>query len=245
VNRVAICHNKNEHTGEVGHFYERDGVLYPSVTTILSAESPPESRVVIERWKKRTKNWKTVQKNSQVVGTVSHFRVLNGLSDMTLELPDIPMSEYPRDLGKFVDIVEYLWNASGMPERLGYPRYIESTLISDRYMFAGKPDLRCPIKNDDGEFELAIVDLKTSPQVYDSHIYQLAAYGIMMEESPEHQQFPEAGYVVNLCPYKAKNPHYIPQVSRFESSALRDYSIRFIQMAENYHERVTSRAQEH
>jgi len=234
---MTVCHGSNPYTGETGHFYERDGVYYPSVTTILDAESPPEETAVIERWKRRTKNWRAIQKKSQIVGTMGHFRVLNSLADKTIELPDIPVSEYPDDLLYLTDVMECMWNQSGLSARLKYPRRIETTLISDNYRFAGKPDLRAPVVCEDGVTRLAIIDLKTSPRVYDSYIYQLAAYGLMMEESPVHGTFPEIGMVINLCPYEDKNPGLEPKIREFTQGTLLNYADKFKTMAETYHAR--------
>lgn len=234
---MVICRSSNPNTGESGHFYERDSVFYPSVTTILSAEMPVEKRAGLERWKKRTKNWKEITRKSQIVGTIGHFRILNSLSDMTIEIPDIPVDEYPDDLEDLLDVVDYLWAKSDFASRIGHPRKIESTLISDRYKFAGKPDLRCPVKNEQGRYELAVIDLKTSAHVREEYLYQLAAYGLMMEESKEHGRFPDRGIVINLSPYEDKNRYMEPKVSEYQKSVLLKYAEEFIVMAENYHAR--------
>ncbi len=232
---MVVCHSSNPKTGETGHFYERDGAFYPSVTTILEAESPPND--AIDRWKKRNKNWKELQRKSQIVGTIGHFRILNRLSDRTIEIPEIGVHEFPDDLEDLLDVVDYLWNESGFANRIGYPRKIESTLISNKYRFAGKPDLRCPIKGEDGRTLLAVVDLKTSNAVYDNYLYQLAAYGIMMEESPEHKRFPDVGVIINLSPYEDKNPYMESRVSEFPKAKLLKYAAEFITMVGNYHAR--------
>lgn len=234
---MVICRSSNPATGETGHFYERDGTLYPSVTTILDAEMPAEKREGLDRWRRRTKNWREIQKKSQIVGTVGHFRVLNSLADRTIELPEIPVDEYPPDLGELVEIVSYLWDRSGFAARVGYPRKIETTLISDRYQFAGKPDLRCPLMGDDGKVRLAVVDLKTSPVVREEYLFQLAAYGLMMQESPDHNRFPDVGVIVNLCPFTDKNPYLEPAATEFKQSVLLEYAAKFIEMTENYHAR--------
>ena len=234
---MVICHSNNPNTGEVGHFYERDGILYPSVTTILESEIPKGKNDPVERWKRRNKNWKELQRRSQIVGTIGHFRILNRLSDRTIEIPEIGVHEFPDDLEDLLDIVDFLWDESGFATRIGHPRKIESTLISHTHKFAGKPDLRCPIKCDDGHTRLAVVDLKTSNAVYDKYIYQLAAYGLMMEESPEHNRFPDVGIVINLSPYEDKNPHMVPKVTEFPKAKLLKYAAEFAEMAKNYHAR--------
>jgi hypothetical protein len=234
---VVICHSSNPKTGETGHFYERDGVFYPSVTTILEAESPEDSGGPIAKWKRRNKNWRELQKRSQIVGTIGHFRILNSLADMTIEIPDIPVHEFPEGLEDWLDIVDYLWASSNFEARIGYPRQIETTLVSNRYKFAGKPDLRCPVMGADGTQRLAVVDLKTSNAVYDKYLYQLAAYGLMMEESPVHGRFPDIGIVINLSPYEDKNPTMVARVSEFPKQKLLKYAAEFIEMAESYHKR--------
>ncbi|MFA6695040.1 MAG: hypothetical protein WCR85_00285 [Sphaerochaeta sp.] len=235
---MAICHGSNPETGEIGHFYEQDGKMYPSVTTILTAETPAEKKAGLARWRAKNPDWVAIVKKSQVVGTVGHFRVLNSLVDETIELPDIPYSEYPPDLCDLVDIIAYQWEQSGFEKEVGYPRIVESTLISDRYGFAGKADLRCPLIDELGNSQLAIVDLKTSPVVHDSYGLQLAAYGLMMEESPEHAQFPDVGVIVNLCPYPEKNPSLEARVTKFKKEVLLDYAEEFIAMAEHYHSQL-------
>ena len=53
----------------------------------------------------------------------------------------------------------------------------------------------------------------------------------MMEESPEHNRFPDVGIVINLSPYEDKNPHMVPNVTEFPKAKLLKYAAEFAEMA--------------
>lgn len=69
---IETAHNS------MGHFYSIGGERYPSITTILHS-FPNEG---IEIWKRKTPNWKDIQKESLDIGTELHHKIELYLKNM-------------------------------------------------------------------------------------------------------------------------------------------------------------------
>ncbi len=88
-------------------------------------------------------------------------------------------------------------------------RHTEVSLVSERHRFGGRLDAIGQVGN-----ELVLVDWKTSNSVYADYLYQLAAYGMLWEESyPDHPLV--GGY--HLCRFAKEHGdfahHYYPSLT--------------------------------
>lgn len=202
-----------------GHYYYHGGMRFPSVTTIVSAVERHENGGMdpqfVVRWKNGLRNKgidpEVFLQHTQMYGTFGHFRVLNSLSPTTIPLPEADMDNMPDDMLEIVDIIHTMFDNCTVRNKNGksvlfkdniaeYPRWIEKSMVSKKYMFGGQADLICKM-----EGELTLVDIKTSAALRDHHILQLGAYSILMEEQPKIGM-PDKFYIVRLHPFLDRNP---------------------------------------
>jgi len=216
----------------MGRFYKIDSKRsYPSVTTILDATLPePEG---LKRWKKRTKNWEQIRDYKAKNGTIIHYRILNKLSPSRLELPDFPQSEFPDGATDYADISTSMF--SELSIEFGFPRYVEHTVYSHTYKFAGTLDLAAPakLKNDD-DFIFTVFDLKTSSGVRERYFYQVAAYWLALTEMTGNRA--KRGAIIVIHPYIEKNRTLKPTVEPIYEKDLHHYSLEFIKLVEKFYE---------
>lgn len=197
-------------------------MYFPSVTTIIGATVPIPERLA---------NWKissgaaghAKMKASQITGTLIHYRILNNLAPQLLDPPNFSPEDLPKGTDKKVDIAELMWDTLNLD--IGYPRKIEKLLYSKEHVFAGTPDLVCPIN---GVFTL--VDLKSSKEIYESHRLQLGGYYELLGCVPEQ------GLLVSLHPDPYGNPHLRAHTVPITKEELEDYRSQFLDLARKYHE---------
>ena len=204
------------------HIYRRDGIFYPSVTTIISATMPVPDKLA--HWKITSgANGVKKMKESQIVGTLAHYRVLNKLSAQTMEPPNFSPDDLPKDAEQKVETCEIMWDTLEL--NVGFPRRVEKLLYSKEYTYAGTPDLVAPI---DGVYTL--VDLKTSKEIYESHKMQLGGYYELLGCTPEQ------GLLVSLHPDAYANPHLRAHTVSITKDELEDYRLKFLELAKKFHE---------
>lgn len=99
---VIVPKLKSAHESDK-HFYEINGIKYPSITTIL--HSFPNKN--IEIWKAKTPNWREIQEESLTVGTNLHCVIENYLKNnienindgVDLSLAVIVLQQAPKRFG--------------------------------------------------------------------------------------------------------------------------------------------------
>lgn len=147
------------------HYVGKDGVNYPSVTSILSATKPPSP--ALEAWKERIGGQEEadkVLKEAGERGSLFHTAMENLLFDGILCDPDSPIADYvhqvyPTYTNKIVSLYmceERLWHPEG---------------------FAGTCDLVAEMDNG----EIALIDWKSASkpkkeEYIEDYILQISAY---------------------------------------------------------------------
>lgn len=217
----------------ITHIYSFSGKLYPSVTTVLSACYPvPEA---LAAWKLRTgKDGVEKMRAAQVVGTLSHYRILNKLSPSLLDPPEFNPDTLPKDAMELVDLAEIMFDELKLD--IGYPRKIEKLLFSKEYCFCGTPDLCAPI---DGVYTL--VDLKTSKDLHETHKLQLGGYHELLGRTPER------GMLISIHPHTYQNKFLRAHTHVIERGDLDEYADKFLVYAKEFHKRnlIEKLASEH
>ena len=207
----------------ITHIYSFSGQLYPSVTTVLSACYPvPEA---LAAWKLKTgAGGVEKMRAAQVVGTLSHYRILNKLSPSLLDPPEFDPDSLPKDTMELVDLAEIMFSELALD--IGYPRKIERLLFSKEYRFCGTPDLCAPIN---GIYTLA--DLKTSKDLHETHKLQLGGYHELLGRTPEQ------GMLISIHPHTYQNKFLRAHTHIIERKDLDDYADKFLEYAKEFHGR--------
>lgn len=186
----------------------------------------------ITKYKKRTPKWKEIYDYKAKIGTLVHFRILNPLSPARLELPDFSIDEFPEDAFDLADIGEIIFKS--MDLEIGEERYVEHSVLSEKYKYGGKVDLvaRVRCKKTDEEMPLTVIDLKTSKSVYDKHLLQLAAYYIALKEQGIK---PDAGAILLVHPYIKNNPRLIGHLYPVSKIKLEQLGQEFLDLLEQFY----------
>lgn len=205
------------------HIYKSvDGEYFPSVTTIIGEMlEEPEG---LKRWRQNNADWEKQSNRAQIIGTLVHYRILNGLAPQSLELPDIPYDDIPKDALHRVDLGEIMWDELGL--EIGHPRRIEKFAMNREFKFAGKPDLVAPVN---GIYTL--VDLKTSREVRETHRLQMGGYHELLERTPEQAM------LVSLHPNERGNAHLRAHTVTICRKDLDEYADKFVELAKEFHKR--------
>ena len=194
------------------HIYQHGGEFFPSVTTIIQSTMPVPER--LENWKKNSGvNGQLKMKNSQTLGTLTHYRILNKLAPNLLDPPNISLEDMPPNTQKLVDMCEIMWDRLELD--IGYPRRVEKFSISKEFKYAGTPDLAAPINK-----IYTLADIKTSKEIYESHRLQLGGYYELLGCTPEQ------GMLISLHPNEHGNPHlraHIVPITKFELELYRKH----------------------
>lgn len=210
--------------GAEGHYYSVDGHVYPSVTTILSAMLPEPAPLT--KWKQRNPNHEAILRDRAIFGTLAHFRILNQMADVTIDLPEIPMNEWG-DLDEIetrIELAEMMFYELDLD--IGSPRIIESLVVNHKYKYAGRMDMLAPV---DGIWTLC--DLKTSKEAYESHKLQMGGY---YDAIPEDKK-PERAMLICIHPYPQDNPTFHAHTEIIPKDKLLKYRDEFLKYAIEYH----------
>lgn len=201
-------------------YYNVDGEIYPSVTTVLQKMLPEPPG--IRFWKLRTPNWEKELRYKAIMGTMVHYRILNPLAIRTLELPDMTIEDIPEDIQHILEIADVMWNKFEF--NIGHPRTIETIHVNKREKYVGTPDLIAPF---DGVYTL--VDIKTSKDIHDRHKLQVGAYYNMLDKKPDR------AYLISIHPYEKKNPRLEGHVVEMTKEELEKNATEFLDIVRLYH----------
>jgi hypothetical protein len=161
----------------------------PSVTQILR-EMMPEPQG-LKYWKNKNPEWERMLKERGNIGTLVHYHILNKLSPLELEPPDIDLKEYPDDIYYLLENAVEMWEHLYLNIE---PLEVEQFHKNDKY--CGTLDL-LGILDD----EVVLFDLKTSKAIYDNHLLQLGGYAGLLED------FPDKAMIISIHPFIETNPN--------------------------------------
>lgn len=132
-----------------GRFYEVDGILYPSVTTILEKTASPKEQERLRKWRHKLNQVQgnntaaTVSSQAKSRGTRLHEAIASQLAGKSQALDD--------------EIIPYWQQAKPILAALSNPRHCEQRVYHPEYQYAGTLDLVA-----DWQGKLALIDWKTS-----------------------------------------------------------------------------------
>lgn len=190
---------------------------YARVTHILQTMTSSEK---LKKWKQNHKDHKSISGKAAILGTMMHHRILDEISDVPLEVPDVDYEKLPEDAGEILDARVASFKSLGL-EFTG-TQLVEYTMFHDPDpRFAGTTD--CIGKIDGTK---SIMDLKSTSQPIKKHELQLGAYFAMAELAGIKDI--EQGMLVYVRNDNA-------EIALIERPELIERKNRFIELATNYH----------
>ena len=213
------------------HFYHVNGYerKFPSVTTILSRVL--KTPAGIEIWKKNLRK-KGIDPDIELqrraeIGTLVHYRILNGLAIDDLELPNIPYKDWDDDYEDCIFLASCMFDDLVEEWDLGYPRWFETNLHHDQFKYAGQFDGLLPI---DGK--MTLIDLKTSKSAYPKHFVQLGGYAMALERMGYEI---DQGMIITVHPFVEGNPKLKAYPFKVDHEQLTQYGEIFLEFASKFH----------
>jgi hypothetical protein len=207
-------------------YYNVDGEIYPSVTTVLSKMLPePYS---LKMWKRKNQNWRDILKYKATMGSIVHYRILNRLSNRILELPNFSIDEIPYGVDHILEIADTIWNDFSF--EIGQPRVIETIHVDKKEKVVGTPDIIAPFWG-----VRTIGDIKTSKAIYDTHILQIGGYYNMLVNSGDETKIPERAIIISVHPYEEGNPTLQGHYKIIEKDGLKLAAAEFVDLLRKYH----------
>lgn len=152
-------------------YINANGDYIVGVTTVLNVLDKPSLVVWANRLGLQGIDSTKFKDKMADIGTITHLRILNQLKGTE---PDL--SEFSQADIKTSDNCMKSYNAWAKIHELK-PICVETPLTSDRFGYGGTPDF---IGYVDGRLE--IIDYKTGSGIYNSALYQVAAYRQMAHE---------------------------------------------------------------
>jgi hypothetical protein len=150
-------------------FYEIDGELFPSVTSLLD-EYLPESPF-LKQWRLRTPDWKSYMEMKAQVGTVVHAHAANYFRER-MRLPKIEEKEIKLSEQQEFEVMVAIDNFDKFVSKYNInPVACEITVYNKELKYAGTVDLIADING-----VSTVLDFKTSQAVRATYESQLVAY---------------------------------------------------------------------
>lgn len=150
-----------------------DGTKIPSVTGILREITKGDHLI---RWANNLglEGYDSVEyvKAQAAVGTLGHAMVQAELRNEPADFRDYS----PEEISRAKNVLR-----SFRAWREGHtlrPILIEASLVSETHRFGGTIDLYAELDD-----QPVLIDLKSSSDIYDTHLYQIAAYRVLLEEA--------------------------------------------------------------
>jgi hypothetical protein len=149
-------------------YKNKDGIVVPSVTTIIGGQLAWNKNVLIA-WAKRTaasgEDPDKVRDKSADIGTIAHYLIECKLLGTEPELGDYATNDIEMAKNAFNAFSKW-WEAKDFA-------FLQSELpvVSEQYQFGGTIDLLAKHGDD-----VILIDFKTSNGVYKEHLVQVAAY---------------------------------------------------------------------
>jgi len=206
-------------------YYNVDGEVYPSVTTILHKMLPEPNG--IKFWKMKNPNWEEILHERATIGSMVHYRILNRLSLRTLDLPDVHFDSLPSNLDELLDITDVMWNSLNF--EIGQPRVIETIHVDRKDKYVGTPDIIAPFGK-----VVTLGDIKTSKDIHDTHILQMGGYYNMLKNN-NVSYLPERAYLISVHPFIKTNPKLRPHIVELSKKELEEKANEFADLVREYH----------
>lgn len=224
------------------HFKAKDGRILPSVTKVIGDITGDDYRYWYASLRKKGYDPDKVLTDMGNIGTICHYRVLSKLSPSPIEMPDIPIGEYPEGVDSYAEIFEMLWEQTGLDVR---KTTVERFEVDEDRGYCGTRDMDGQVygtvKNEITGLPITftgnrvIGDLKTSKEAKEKHFLQLGAY------YPFVNPVPHFGLVICLCPYTRadtpygnKNKNLLPKVYVLTREELMQYRDKFYVMLQEW-----------
>jgi predicted RecB family nuclease len=149
-----------------------DGTKVPGVTTILGVKAKP----ALIKWANNLglqgiDSNKYVDEKAQI-GTLAHRMIEDYLNKVETDTSEYTKVQIDKAENSFLKFLE--WEKSHKVEVI----LAEVPLVSESLRYGGTID--CYVKLDN---EYQLLDFKTSSGIYDEHIYQLAAYWMLLSSN--------------------------------------------------------------
>jgi hypothetical protein len=157
-----------------------DNKRVPSVTTILGNLGWSSGALMYWAWQQgiEGKNFRETASKAADVGTLAHYGVEADVKGQEFDVDKIEdLTDEDREMVRRCLNAYYKWKKMTSMEML----HSEVLLVSEEHRFGGQLDI-CALAMDGDDSRRAIIDYKTSNAVYESHIIQIAAYGILWNE---------------------------------------------------------------
>jgi hypothetical protein len=205
-----------------GH-YHFEGRALPSVTKITGEW--PGKRETINNWKARTDNPEQVKNEKALLGTLAHRKILSKYAIRELPIETVKPKYMYDGIESDVETVDAMWQMAEPEIEPGDDPYIEQTVYSTEYGYAGTFDMMTE--------DRTIVDLKTAKGAFDSMLGQLSAY---WNATHERGDVPDAkdGAIVVLHPDPDNNPQLTPTIERLSESDMEYWFEQFCDVLEDY-----------
>ncbi len=158
---------KNEPEFKVANGYELNGIWYPRVTRILEVKAKP----ALQQFFKEMESYslaEEVKEKSALHGSLVHEAIEKILLGESVEVPTA--------IAPGVETFQRFNEQRGIAF---HPGFVERTVWSQRYRYAGTIDALATI---DGKF--GVLDIKTSTGFYPEYNLQTAAYVAALQEFP-------------------------------------------------------------
>lgn len=157
-----------------------DNKRVPSVTTILGNLGWSSGALMYWAWQQgiEGKNFRETAKDAADVGTQAHFGVEADVKGQKYDVDKVvDLTDEDREMVRRCLSAYYKWKSMTSMQML----HSEVKLVSEEHRFGGQLDI-CALSMDGDDSRRAIIDYKTSNAVYESHIIQIAAYGLLWNE---------------------------------------------------------------
>lgn len=157
-----------------------DGKRVASVTTILKNIGWSSGALMHWAWQQgiEGKNYRETASDAANVGTMAHYGVEADVKGQEFDVDAITdLSDDDREMVRNCLKSYQRWKKMTNMEML----HSEVLLVSEEHRFGGQLDI-CALAMDGETKRRAILDYKTSNAVYESHIIQIAAYGMLWNE---------------------------------------------------------------
>jgi hypothetical protein len=150
----------------------KEGIVVPSVTTIINQLAKPA--LIHWAWQLGMKgvDYKAQRDEMASVGSLVHEMILADLKGEKYSTDEYTKAQIDLAENSFLSYLE--WKKKYQIE----PVFIETPFVSEINLFGGTPDFVGNINKN-----LTIIDFKSGEGLYEEYWYQLAGYGLLLEEA--------------------------------------------------------------
>jgi hypothetical protein len=149
----------------------KEGITVPSVTTIVNQLA--KHALIHWAWQLgiRGINYREYKNETAAIGTLVHEMIMADLKNEKYSTEEYTKTQIDQAENSFLSYLE--WKKKYQIE----PIFVEQPLVSENYMFGGTPDFFGRVNN-----VFTVIDFKSGEGLYEEYWYQLAGYGILLEE---------------------------------------------------------------